>query len=668
LRLSVNLIETHVMSRFFFPKSSFALILALALLAHPALAAKKQRAADTPATFYHNAFQAVMSGKTDQAEAFAERGPDPVLNKVVRGQAMALPGNDYSFEQLNGFLNANPGWPNLRGVQMIAEQKLPSNWSAAQIVAWFSTHPPVTLAGFNRDIEAMNASGDGATAQNAIRLRWVNGDFSEDDLASFNNKYSGLIDGNTMWARMDRLLWKNDASQARALMPYIGGGDRSLAEARLALGQQDSHADAWVARVPSSLSDDPGLVYQKLKYLVKNNRDDDAVDILLHPPSDLGNAAPWWDQRQIEIRRAMAQRDFNLAYKLAARHGQVEPKTLVQGEFMAGWLALRFLNKPDLAHQHFQVLYDNSSTPITRARGAYWLGRTYEALGDKNAAEQAYEDAAAFNTTYYGQLATTRLYASPVLSAKADPPIPDTVRTKFMARDNIRAILRLNDIGENERARSFFKAATDAADQRAEFILLTEVAAKLRRPDLGIQAVKAAAQDNMLVENGGFPILTMHAPSPPEPAFTHALIRQESMFNPEAESGVGAKGLMQLMPRTAKDTAKKVGVRYSETRLGDPSYNLQLGTAFVQEQIERFNGSYILALAGYNAGPGRVRDWMQQYGDPRDSNTDAIDWIEEIPIQETRNYVQRIIENLQIYRAKLAGGQSRLLIINDLRR
>jgi soluble lytic murein transglycosylase len=471
-----------------------------------------------------------------------------------------------------------------------------------------------------------------------------------------------------MWARMDRLLWKNNEAEARRMLPYVDATDKTVAEARLALATQDRNAEIWLAHVPHDALNDPGLLFQKLRWYIKNNRDDEANDILMHPPTELGNPDMWWEQRQIEIRRAMARHDYAMAYDLALRHAQTEPKTLVQAEFMCGWLALRFLQKPDIALSHFQNLYDNASTPVSRARGAYWIGRADEELGDKNAAEQAYEDAAVFNTAYYGQLAATRLYDKPTLTAKQDPPLPDSARRAIESRDIYRAILRLNDVGELEHARTFFHAAADAATERAEFIILTEIALHMKRPDLGIQAVKAANQKNMLVENGGFPMLTLRVPTPPEPAFTHALIRQESLFNPDAESAVGARGLMQLMPGTAKDTAKKLGIRYSQTRLLDADYSLKLGTAFVQEQIDHFNGSYILALAGYNAGPGRVHEWISAFGDPRSLNVDPIDWVESIPVQETRNYVQRIMENLQIYRAKLAGGQAPLLIINDLKR
>jgi soluble lytic murein transglycosylase len=632
------------------------------------LLAGPTHAAEVAAQSYHRAFAAIASNKPEEAEGLIAHGSDPILNKVVRGYAMALPGNDYSFEQLDSFLNENPGWPGLRGIQMIAEQKIPSNATAAQIISWFSERPPVTLIGFYRYVEALNLAGQAAGAQSTIRERWINGDFNGDEQTAFYTHYGALLGSSTMWARMDRLLWKGDTAEAQRMMPYVDATDRSIADARLALASQASNAESVLARVPSDARNDAGLLYQRLRWRVKNNHDDEAISILLHAPAELGNPEAWWDQRQIMVRRAMQKHDYALAYQLASGHGQRAAKQIVQAEFLCGWLALRFLNQPEIAHTHFQNLYDNASTPISRARGSYWLGRTYEALGDKNSAEQAYEDAAAFSTAYYGQLAMVRLYEQPELVAKADPPLPEPARRKFMSRDMIRAIMRLTDIGEDEHARSFFHAATEAAAERAEFIILTEVATHMRRPDLAIQAVKAANQKDMLIESGGFPLLTEHVPSPPESAFTHALIRQESMFNPDVASPVGARGLMQLMPATAKDVARKLDIRYSESRLTDPDYSLKLGTTYVQQQIDHFNGSYILALAGYNAGAGRVREWISEFGDPRSPDIDPVDWVELIPVYETRNYVQRILENIQIYRAKLAGGRAPLMIINDLRR
>jgi soluble lytic murein transglycosylase len=283
-------------------------------------------------------------------------------------------------------------------------------------------------------------------------------------------------------------------------------------------------------------------------------------------------------------------------------------------------------------------------------------------------AEQAYETAAALNITYYGQLAAARIYANPIVSASPEPAIPQLVRNSFYNHDLVRAVERLNMLGERDRAHSFFRAAIDVAEQRSEFALLTELAYHIDRPDFAIEAGKAANQKNMLMASGGFPLLGRNLPPPPEPAFIHALIRQESMFNPEARSPVGAEGLMQLMPATAKGVAKKLGMRFKPAMLSEPDTNLRLGSAFVQSQIDGFDGSYVLALAGYNAGPHRVREWMTQIGDPRQADVDVIDWVESIPVYETRNYVQRIIESLQVYRARLAGGQAPLQIVKDLKR
>ncbi|MFA5040654.1 MAG: lytic transglycosylase domain-containing protein [Bdellovibrionales bacterium] len=618
--------------------------------------------------YYKHALAAIDANKPDLAETLAARGSDPILNKVLRGYAMALPRNNYTFNQLSSFIASNPNWPGLKGIQISAEQKIPDEVSPSQIIAWFSQRPPVTLSGFYRYVDALDQSGFADNAQKAVRARWIEGDFTSSEQTAFYARFGSILSEADTWARVDRLLWKNEKNLARRLFPYLNEPHKTLAEVRLDLAGRRYLSQEALSRVPSDAENDPGLMYQQLRLYVKNDENDDAYEILLNAPVDLGNPEMWWEQRHIMVRRAIEDRDYSLAYRLASRHGQTNPSTLVQAEFLGGWLALRFLDKPSDALRHFQNLYDHASTPISRARGSYWMGRAYEALNQRTEAEQAYSNAAAFSTTYYGQLAIIRLQAEPVLVARADPPPPEVFRSSFFAQDYVRAIERLASIGAERRAASFFRAALENTSKREDFILLTEVAFRIFRPDLSIQAVKAANQKNILVQNGGFPLITMQVPSPPEPALTHALIRQESMFNPDAESAAGACGLMQLMPRTAKEISRKIGVRFKEWHLKDPSYNLQLGTAFATRQIGRFDGSYVLALAGYNAGPARVREWIEQFGDPRSEETDPIDWIELIPIQETRNYVQRIIESLQVYRSKLAGGRSPLLIINDLKR
>jgi soluble lytic murein transglycosylase len=633
---------------------------------HPA----KKAAAPAPQTatqLYKKAFAELDAGHTDAAMAYAH-GPDPVLNKVLRSTYMAQPGNDVSFGEMSEFIAQHPDWPNIKGISAIAEQKIPADATPQQVITWFTTHPPVSLAGFDRALSAFEAVGQTQGFGLLIRAHWIEGDFGSNDAIEFHTRFARFIDADADWERLDRLVWKGDQLHARQMYPLVSEAMRADAEARFALAAQSANADTLLDRVPSDMQNDPGLLYEKLHWDVRNNRDDEAISILNHAPQDLGKAEAWWDQRQVEIRRAMMLRDYGLAYKLASAHNQTESKTLTQGEFLAGWLALRFLNEPQEALPHFQTLYDNASTPVSRARGAYWLGRTYEALNQKANAEQAYENAAALDITYYGQLALTRLYPNPIIKATPEPPIPGNIRQAFFNRDSTRAIEHLHSIGESDRARSFFHAAVEAAYQRADFAMLIELAYQIQRPDLAIEAAKAANQKNMLIGTGGFPVLDHPLPGQPEPAFTHALIRQESMFNPNASSPAGAHGLMQLMPRTAQDIARKLGIKFKESELGNTDYNLRLGTTFIQNQLAIFSGSYVLALAGYNAGPGRVHEWMRVIGDPRDPNVDPIDWVEMIPVTETRNYVQRIIESLQVYRARLNGGQAPLLILNDLKR
>jgi soluble lytic murein transglycosylase len=629
---------------------------------------KARPAPPTEAQIYHRAFALLSSGHADQAYAMAGQGKDPVLNRILRAADMAQPGTDISFIEMSDFVSDNPDWPNLKGILAIAEQKIPPNTPLSDVIAWFRAHPPQTINGFYRYIDALDATGQTSDVNSLILARWIDGDFSPDELVAFHARYEHALTGDANWMRLDRLLWKNDVTNARRAFAFATDDMKATAEARLALANQSSNAEYFLNRVPPGWQHTPGLLYERLRWYVRTNHDDDAVDLLMHAPADLGKAEPWWEQRQLMVHRNIQKHNFAVAYQLAAEHGQTENKTLVQAEFLAGWLALRFLNEPESARMHFQALYDSASTPVSRARGAYWLGRTFEVLNDRNSAEQAYENAAAFNITYYGQLATTRLFDNPVIRAAAEPPIPQATRQEFLNRNSTRAIERLHAIGEDDRAKMFFHAATEAAQRRVDYVMLIEQAYRIQRPDLAIEAAKAANQKNFLIGAIGFPLINHPIPQPPEAAFTHALIRQESMFNPDATSPVGAHGLMQLMRGTAADVARKLDIKFIETKLENPDYNLKLGTSFVQQQIDGFNGSYVLALAGYNAGPRRVRDWMTVIGDPRSPDVDPVDWVEAIPLSETRNYVQRIIESLQVYRARLNNGQAPLLILKDLKR
>ncbi|MDD5586256.1 MAG: lytic transglycosylase domain-containing protein, partial [Alphaproteobacteria bacterium] len=393
----------------------------------PALA-RQAIAPGKPLSGYHKAFASLDAGQCGPAESLVNRGPNPVLNLVLRGMLMAQPGNGYSFDDLAGFISDHPDWPGLSGIIMIAEQKIPSGATADQIVNWFNAHPPLTPSGFYRNIDALDERGQGSKAVELVRDRWINRDFSGDEFTAYQARFGHVLKPQDHRARLDHLLWDNNITAARAMYPFVDSAAKALAEARLALANQLNSAESFLARVPSHYHNDPGLLYERLRWRRKNNMDDSAIEILKQAPGQLGRPDSWWDERNIMIRRVMERRDYRLAYKLAADHGLQSGFDFIQAEFLAGWLALRFLNRPDQAHDHFRALFEAAATPISRARGAYWLGRSLEALGDKRAAEQAYETAAALSTTYYGQLAITRLYADPVIRSDPEPAIPSNVR------------------------------------------------------------------------------------------------------------------------------------------------------------------------------------------------------------------------------------------------
>jgi len=617
---------------------------------------------------YRSALAALENGRAAPARDMLARGRDPVLNKVLSGLLMAEPNNSYTFGEMASFISENPDWPGQKGIVMILERKIPEDMAPEQLVNWFNAHEPLTPAGFERYIDALMALGHATQAREKVKARWIERDFPSGDDAVFYQRYDSLLGADDHRARLDRLLWDDEIVAARAMYSYVGDDHKALAEARIALAHQTKGAQALLAQVPSFLQADPGLLFERMRWRRKNDDDEGALSILFNPPESWGRADFWWRESHILLRRLMERKEYESAYRVASSHGMKTGFDFVQAEFTAGWLALRFLNRTDLAYKHFAALLQEANTPISRSRGAYWLGRTYEAAGQGDDARQAYETAAVLNTTYYGQLAIARLSDRPVIHAASEPPVPHDMRTGFFNRDVVRATEALYKLGEVERARVFFKAVIDGAVKRIDYALALELAYQLQRPDWAVTAAKAANQKNFIITGASYPVLAMDIPRPPELALTHALIRQESQFKSDAGSPVGAQGLMQLMPATAKEVAKKIGVGYNAARLTDPDYNVRLGTRFIQDQIDAFDGSYILALAGYNAGPRRAREWIEAFGDPRKPDVDPVDWIEMIPIYETRNYVQRIIENLQFYRARLNKSRAPLSILQDLKR
>ncbi|MBI1207078.1 MAG: transglycosylase SLT domain-containing protein [Azospirillum sp.] len=618
---------------------------------------------------YRDAFRAAERSRWDDARSLAASAHEKLPAKVLQWLALLENGE---FGAIAPFLQANPDWPSQHGLRRKAESTMSDAEPAPRLLAYFEKFPPLSLKGFNHYLGALAIAGDARRIAGLVRERWTGGDVSAADQPEFLARFGTQLRAEDHRARLDRLLWSHDDDGARRMLPLVDDGWRALAEARLALAFDRPGSEALVERVPDQLGRDPGLLYERLRWRRRKNLDDGALEILASPPKRLGRDELWWTERHILARRLIERRDFAAAYRLVSAHVQDDGLPFAEAEFLAGWLALRFLNQPTQALRHFGRLHEAVNSPISLARGAYWSGRAAEAAGDRAAARQWYEAAARHTATFYGQLAWDRLGRGPDLSFPAPPKISAQQSSAFEFRELVRAVRLLHEIEpnpDNDRAGLFLRRVARTIKTPTDLALGTRLAHDIGRPDLAIAIAKQAVRSDIILVEGGYPVRSVGAVEGVEPGLPLSVIRQESTFNSNIVSSAGARGLMQLMPDTAALVARQLKIRYDKGKLtGDPGYNIQLGSTYLASLLDRYGGSYILSIAAYNAGPGRVAGWLEQFGDPRSPNVDAVDWIELIPISETRNYVQRVLEALQVYRVRLGHGRSDRTLNQDLRR
>ncbi len=617
---------------------------------------------------YRQALRAADGGRLDEAERIARQARENLPEKLIRWMDLTRPETDASWEELNRFLKDNPTWPNLAAIRRNAETRMPAlPWK--EVRTWFEAHPPLTTIGFTRYVDALMETGASDKAIDLVRKRYVSGSFGAVEEKDFRQRYVALLRPHDHWARLDRLLWDGDGVTAKRMMPLVDPGHQALALARLALADMAPGVEAALRKVPAKLQADPGLLYERTRWRRRKDQDAGALEILIKPPKDMGRPEAWWTERHIMARRLMEQGQYGRAYQLAAAHGTGDGLAFAQAEFLAGWLSLRFLKKPEQALKHFETLFRGTSSPISRSRGAYWAGRALDAMGNQERARQWYEAAMSYNSTFYGMLAVDRLGLAAGAAPVTETAVAPEAERAFERNELVRLAKMLHRIegSDSRRLELFLRRLSGTALSADNFRLTAALAAELDRPDLAVWTARQALQDGFVVYTAGYPLLERGVAAKPEAGLIHAITRQESSFDAGAVSPAGARGLMQLMPATAQHVAKGLGLKHSHDRLtSDPTYNLQLGASFLQDLVDRYNGSYVLAIAAYNAGPGRVSGWLTSFGDPRDPGVDPVDWIETIPIYETRNYVQRVLENLHLYRARLK--QSPVPMTVDLKR
>ncbi len=589
------------------------------------------------------------------AQSTASRADSPIPRKVIDWIYMRQPGSHVGFMERTAFIAENPSWPLIEELRRRAEDSIDDNIPNAALIAWFSSHPPLTSAGMLAYARALKSGGAPERAVEIARQAWVEGISGRDEEREILKEFGSSFTKEDHWERIDRLLYIGYTSTAERALQYVDRDRQLLARARIALITSRGGVDAAIARVPDRLQSDAGLLYDRIKWRRQRGREDEARELIPEYPADSPRPDLWWRERHILARDALSKGLVTEAYNIAKHHGATDALSVSEAEWLAGWIALRFLNDGEAALPHFEKVYDSVQMPVSLSRGAYWTGRAAEALGRPDIAEEWYLRAGAYPTTYYGQLAIGRLKLDAIPQLPQDPSPTQSERESFETNELTQVLKLLLFTDEKVYQRRFAQALAASTGFGSIRHLTAELTNRLARPDIGVWISRQAAGDKITLVKYGYPVPLYNYPDAPEQALILAVARQESNFDPTARSGAGARGIMQLMPTTARAVARAARLRYSSDRLTeDPAYNIQIGSTYLNALVNSFDGSYILAAAGYNAGPSRARQWIRQFGDPRDADVDAVDWIEKIPFSETRNYVQRVMENLMVYRATLA--------------
>ncbi|MBN8992794.1 MAG: lytic transglycosylase domain-containing protein [Rhizobiales bacterium] len=596
---------------------------------------------------------------------------DPVARKLAEWLILRSDNNGASVERYRAFVSANPSWPSQTFLRRRIEAALwDDKRDDATVWSWFENESPISAKGKFALARVMIARGDRANAERLVRDAWRRDGMTEDTETTALDLFGALLNAGDHKARMDMMLYgtEQEAAGLRAAK-RMGAGHLALAKARIAANKKGSNLRALLDAVPRELHGDPGYAFARIQLLRREEKFAEAAQLMMGAPKDPGrlhNLDEWWIERRLLARKMLDVGEHRTAY-LIARDAALPSRDIykTEQEFTAGWIALRFLKDPAVAAQHFARIGVGSVNPTALARAGYWQGRAAEAAGRGQEARAAYARAAEQSTSYYGQLARAKL-GLPQIELNGVPRGRGADRLEI-----VRAAQLLYELDEREVAIPILADMGENGDPDA-LAGLGELTARYADARGMLLLGKAALNRGLPFDHYAYPVngIPPFKPFGPEveQSIVYAICRQESAFNQAVVSPAQAYGLMQVTPDAGRYVAKRAGVSFDLNRMKtDPVYNAAMGAAELGGLLEDYRGSYILTFAAYNAGRGSVRKWIERYGDPRDPKVDAVDWVEQIPFSETRNYVQRIMENLQVYRARFGGG-TRLQIEADLRR
>ena len=589
----------------------------------------------------------------------AKRAKDKSIYNFIKWRYLLTTGNQASFYDYKVFIEQNSQYPRIDRLRYLAEHKLStSRVSPKKIINWFSKKEP--FSGFGKMIlgESLVLTGNKAKGTDLIKEGWVTADLSKNELKFYRKKFKKYLNADDYIKRADYLAWNSKHWDLKRLLRYLPKDYELLYTARQILMTKGYGVDQAIKNVPEKFKNDAGLNYDRLKWRRKKGRVDSSTEILLKIRNDkdyLVMPDKWWKEREIISRSLIYKKKYEIAYKISSNHGMIEGSNYAAAEWMSGWIALSFLNDPLIAKDHFHNFFNNVNYPISTSRGAFWLGRTYEKLGDRAQSNKWYQEASKYLTTYYGQLAFLKLNPNEKFTLNKDMLVDNKYRYIFFNKELVKIVYLLNELKKDKYTKFILRHLANDNINKGSEVLAAELATNIERYDFAIQVSKIASYKKRFHNKFNYPIIstpkTINGRKIPDSALILSIIRQESEFDLSANSHAGAKGLMQLMPYTAKLVSKQAKLPYSKSRLTtDPEYNINLGSHYIAGLILQYDGAYPFAVAAYNAGPNRVKYWKKINKNPQKKQIDYIDWVELIKFRETRNYVQRVLENYNVYR------------------
>ena len=603
--------------------------------------------------------QAMEKSQWTTALKNSKNAKDKSIYNFIQWRHLLTTGNQATFYDYMTFIQNNKHYPRISRIKYLAEQKLSTDKiSPKKIINWFGVDEPLSGYGMLVLGESFIQTGDNEKGIALIKRGWITAELSRASMKSLSKKYRKYLDSKDYINRADYLAWENKYWDLKRMLPYLPKDYQLLYTARQILMSKSYGVDQAIKNVPQKFKNDAGLNHDRLKWRRKRGRIDSSLEILFSIKNNkdyLVRPDKWWVERAIMTRALIYKNKYETAYKVASQHSLDKGSEFAEAEWLSGWIALSFLNDPILAVDHFNNFYQNVSYPISLARGAYWLGRSYEKIGDKRQSEDWYREATKYLTTYYGQLAFLKINPSQNFELEEQADVEDDYRKYFYNKELVKITHLLNELNKDKYTKNILRHLANDNIASGSEILAAELATNISRYDFAIQVSKLASYEKRFHNTFNYPIISVpqyvNGRKIPETAFILSLIRQESEFDMRANSHVGAQGLMQIMPYTAKLVAKQAKLPYSKSRLtSDPEYNINLGSHYIAGLILQYDGAYPFATAAYNAGPKRVKHWKKINKDPQKKQIDFVDWVELIPFKETRNYVQRVMENYNVYR------------------